>query len=438
MNEKLAATDLVTFPPSPLFPVKTIELERSHLCWMDIRTSEAEQRVELFEYLWTENTREIHATLMGMIEQLVYVLREEGHHEMASRWWTLRSLARFNLHYRPQLRDTRERHSDRHPLRRLSASEMGLWNDDLATFKAALNAPTPRLVSEGFSRHALQELLFEARYPDDSAMRGEPPEDIERFVEEVLVGELKDGRPFVKRLEQRGRRDPEIGRRLRRTKILAERANIHLVGLTFEAILRQIAPHLHEAERRWFAFRFLPNSAFGGTVVEFDPVLSPLLGLEHDGFAECAIRVFALGDESCRERLEVILKTYLWAFPIYADTVIQRVREVSQQRRGALITNSDAPRSGGLDQMEWSGHFENLISKARARQIDAADATEAVLCRGVEQAGLTAREREVFTLRLEDLRESEIGRRLGISQQVVSRRLQSAIKKVRNARERDR
>src|SRR5206468_1448887 len=160
------------------------------------------------------------------------------------------------------------------------------WKRDLAPTAKALRELGEGRPTGDYGTHPLRQLHFEAGHLADSALRGEPPEDLLRFVGATLVGELQEGRAFVRRLEQAGRRNPETGLRLRQMRILGERANVYLVGLTLHAILRQIALHLRPEEQRWFAFRYLPNAVFGGTVVEFDPVLSPLLGLDNLEFRE--------------------------------------------------------------------------------------------------------------------------------------------------------
>src|SRR5438093_4266273 len=175
MNECSAAGDLVSFRPSPIFPVDSIILRRSPLCRVESEPSFGAGAVQLYEYLPTDNTQQIHAVLLGLIEEQVYEFRAKGEEDQAQFWWTLRSLARFGILYRPRRCDSPHRRLGR--LNRLPQPGDWAWKRDLAPTAKALRELDEGRPTGDYGTHLLRQLHFESGHLAASALRGEPPED---------------------------------------------------------------------------------------------------------------------------------------------------------------------------------------------------------------------------------------------------------------------
>ncbi len=430
MNRDLEKSKKIKFPAGPNFPMTSIVLTRRPLCTVRFDSHKPAEEIVLYGYFPTENTRQIHSWLMAHMEEAIYALLEDGQEEIARTLASLYSLARFGLRYPPRRRDSRDRSAMRQSLRQLPKSGYSLWKRELAPLKRALLLSREASGLSDFGDHPLKHLVFEARYPEDSAMR-ESPEGILPFIDETLQGELEEGEPYVLRLEQRGRGDAKVGTLLRQMQLLGERANVELVGRTFDAILRRIESHLQPEERRWFSFLYLPNDAFGGTVLWFDSLLHPLF--DDKTFCENVVRFWALGDDSARESVEVALRAYLWSYPAYADSVIERVWETNRLEKGTLIRERHLAIKYPEFQTNAAEAFERLVSRPEKQKVEAREVARIDLTALPEWAGLTKREREVWNLYKRGLDQKEIARELGISHQAVSKHLSKMRTRVRSA-----
>jgi len=372
------------------------------------------EEVLLRQFEWTSNTQRIHTKLLALQEHYAHALHEVGKDQEAKYWLTLRCLARFAKRYPAMRKDHRQRdaiQSHGLPLRKTEP-----WRDELAPLDKALRGVLTDADFAPPDHPTLAALVFEARYPDGSAMR-ESPEGLIPFVDEVLCRELQEGELYIRRLEQQGRRRPEVGLRLRQMKMVAERVFVYLLGLTFLAIHRQIRVHLRPEEQRWFSFMYLPNAKFHGAVLAFDPILVPLLNLEDEELRKPLVCFIALGDESVRHKVEGIVRSYLYGYPSYADGVIHRMREA-----GRVSYRRDENCIGpGLDDL--------LLERRQDEQARVAVRLDSTTV--ARRAGLTPREEEVAALLDQGLNETEIGHRLRISQQMVHKHLKKAADRIR-------
>jgi DNA-binding CsgD family transcriptional regulator len=404
----------VSFPASPPFPMERIELIEKPLCLL--KKLDDGEEILLRQYEWTSNTLEIHGKLLTLIEKYAHALHEAGKDQEAMYWVTLRCLARFAKRYPAMRKDHRQR--DFIQSHGLPQREAKSWRDELAPLRQALSGVLPNADFAPPNHPTVANLVFEARYPDSSAMR-ESPEGLIPFVDETLSRELQEGERYIERLEQRGRRRPEVGLRLRQMKMVAERASVYLVGLTFLAILRQIRVHLKPEEQRWFSFMYLPNDKFHGAVLAFDPILVPLLNLADEELRKALVCFIALDDESVRDKVEGIVRTYLYGYPSYADRVIHLMRETGQAR-----FRSEDSITPVLDDLLLERREDE--QERVAVQLDSTTAAH--------RARLTSREEKVVALFDQGHNETEIGQCLKISQPMVHKHLKKAGEKIRKLR----
>jgi RNA polymerase sigma-B factor len=139
---------------------------------------------------------------------------------------------------------------------------------------------------------------------------------------------------------------------------------------------------------------------------------------------ELAVRLERLGDDLARE---LGRSPTLDELAERAGATPEHVLEAREAAASAYRADSlDAPREG-------EGSDEAYETALGAEDPGFRAAEEAATMERLMQV-LTAREREVLRLRFaEDLTQTEIGRRVGVSQMHVSRLLQRAIEKLRQA-----
>src|SRR2546428_11717167 len=198
---------IVTFRTSPSFPFNKIILSREPLCRVMRGTPNGERESQLYHYQPTDNTVQIHAAIREIERKRAKRLRVEDRTKEADyRDFTL-SLADFGRRYRTEKRDRLEQRSRWLPP--LPPPRFQAFGGALAPLRMALegNWPSDEPLASRVAR--LKDRMFEASYPGSPEIWAQPEEMIP-FILETLRGEQAEGWPYVRRMEQRGRRHPEI------------------------------------------------------------------------------------------------------------------------------------------------------------------------------------------------------------------------------------
>lgn len=411
ISEVRAAGNLKSFKPSTDFPSRKIILRKELLCSIPRTGPGGDENKQFYSYEWTENTLQIHARLTRWMKAR---LRAVGKNEQADYLQFLDRMASFGARYRPEKRDLIEGRSVL--LAPLPEKGTSPWVENFLPLKEAVNGDWRSDEPLGLRFRRTKGLILDASYPNADSLFEPPSQELFAFFLEVLDGEAAEGRRYLQRIEQRGRRNEEVGRRLRLMKIQAERVNVNLIGLTFHEILKQIRNHLEAEEVRWFRAYYMPNHTLGGFILAFDPILHPLFQSE-PRFRESVVRYFALEDKSFLADLINLMEAYLFTYPLYASEFLTRKRERyrSLRKKGRIQhprRSDETDPQGGISSVEAKPGHEILVDL-------------------IPRAGLTLRQRQVIQLSSEDRTQAEIAKAVGISQPMVNRHIRNAMKRLK-------